>query len=84
MLDTGFRYSGRTFSFADIEAIKVLRQDASLTSNLKHNPLINSAIYNIQLKTETIQIVGKLYKNVDSFVEGLAVKAKLSIQSIKE
>ncbi len=84
LLDTGFRYSGRTISFTDIDTIKALKQDDSMTPDLKYNPLSNSVIYNIQLKTETIQVVGKLYKNADKFVEELASKANIKIQPMNK
>ena len=80
----GFKYCGKSFNFSDIQSIKVLQQDSAVTPNLKLNPLRNSTIYDIEFKNETIQIVGKLYKNADKFMEALAKNAQVNIQSMKQ
>ncbi|MDH3327450.1 MAG: hypothetical protein OEM38_12145 [Gammaproteobacteria bacterium] len=84
LLETSFNYCGKSINFFEIESIKILEQDNSVTPNLKLNPLANSTIYNIQLKNEKIQIIGKLYKNADKFIGELAKKAKISIQPMKK
>jgi len=79
LLEKSFMYRGKYTNFSKIKSIKMNKQDSSVTPNLKLNPLANSAIYNINLKNKTIQVIGKLYKNAGEFVDELAIRANIVI-----